>query len=169
MGQFSDVSKVICTTISLIFSFLPKLKKHILLLQPLWGACIINLHACHWHMSMFVAQIVNIPLVLSLSPVNASAVTEPRGLWPAQSLCSWLSDGQNAQKRSAALLMWWRLSVVRSCCVLGLSLWGNLTGQRTNSSSTKGEWIIVFCGLMKYLQHECISNKALDLCHPSLL
>lgn len=104
--------------------------------------------------SMFTAQIVNILLVLSLSPVNESAATEPRGLWPGQLLCGWLRDGQNAQKCSAALLMWRRFSAVKSCWFPALSSWAELMAERTNFLSTKSGWIRAHWWLKKWLQHE---------------
>lgn len=106
-------------------------------------------------MLMFIAQIVNIPLVLSLSPVNESAATEPGGLWPGQVLCGWLSDGQNAQKRSAALL--WLNPAVSGppASPPGLNLW--LKGE--TFLSTKRGWIRVFWGLKNYLQCEWLRIK----------
>ena len=102
--------------------------------------------------SMFAAQIVNIPPVLSLSLVNESAVTEPGGPWPGQLLCGWLSDGQNAHKRSAALLMWWRLFLWLCPAVSWASppeLSSRLEGQTFSLHGVSR--LCFYCGLRKYL------------------
>lgn len=134
MEQFSDASKAI-----ILFNECPRFSKR----KNLWA-----LHAW-WGLALFICEPVtdtypcslHKSLVLSLSPVNVSALAEPRGLRPDQLLCGWLSDSQHARKHSAVLI-WWRLSVHKSCRVPARSPWAKLTVDRTKLSIRKREmWI----------------------------